>query len=394
MSGIESVEPRLRRIRLVALAAGLAAVASGIVAALFQPSQFFRSYLIGYTLLLGTALGSAGLLMLHHLTSGYWGLITRRIFESAARTLPLIAVFTIPLLFGLSHLYAWTNPQTVAADPLLQVKQFYLNTPFFLVRQLVYFLIWILVALSLTKWSARQDASDDPFVLERLRFFSGPGLLLYCLAITFAAVDWVMSLEPHYFSTTFGFRLITGHAVSAAAFAIAVAMLLSSIDPIAPLINRKRLRDLGNILLTLIMLWAYIAFTEYLIVWAGNIPEETSWFIRRFHAGWGAFAWFLIIFHFFVPFFFLLQRSVKHRPLMLAGVALWLLLMRWSELLWIVGPVHHQGFFVHWLDIVVPAGLAGIWLAVFLHQLTKRPLVPVYDPLLREPVDGESRVTA
>ena len=309
-----------------------------IAGAFFKPAQFFHSYLIAYLFLLGTTLGSLALVMLYHLTSGYWGLILRALLEAASRRLPLLALLTVPLLFGLPHLYEWTHPEAVRSDPLLQAKQFYLTVPFFTFRQVIYFAIWLSLAYSINRLSSRQDSADDPEILRKLRFLSGPGLLLYGVSITFAAMDWVMSLEPHYYSTTFGFRLMTGQAVAALSFGVLAAMLLSGADAIGGLITKKRLRDLGNLMLASILLWAYIAFTEYLIIWAGNLPHETSWFRNRFWAGWGVLAWCLLALHFFVPFFLLLQRKVKHRPALLAGIAAWLLLMRLAELFWMVEP--------------------------------------------------------
>lgn len=394
MSGIESLFPRMHRIRTIALIVGVVAMIACIAGAFFNPVQFFHAYLIGYLFLLGTTLGSMGLVMLYHLTSGYWGLITRRIFEAASRVLPLLAIMTIPLLFALPRLYPWTHPEVVAADPLLAAKQFYLTVPLFIIRQIIYFALWLGIAYNLNRWSSRQDQTDDPKVLKKLRFLSGPGLVIYCLSVTFAAVDWIMSLQPHYYSTTFGFRIITGQAVNGLAFGVLFALLFSGYDPIARLITLKRLRDLGNMMLASIMLWAYIAFTEFLIIWAGNIPHEISWYLSRFKAGWGRIAWALIALHFFLPFFLLLQRAIKHRPHILAGIAGWLLLMRWIELFWMVEPSEHRTLYLHWMDVLVTIGLGGFWLAVFLWQLEKKPLMPVYDPLYLEQPDEQPTVPA
>ncbi len=384
MSEIEEILPQVRRIRYSALGTGVVAAVPCIAGAFSEPRQFFHAYLIGYLYLLGTTLGSMGLVMLYHLTSGYWGLITRRLFESASRTLPLVALLTVPLLFALPRIYQWTSHAAVASDPRLQAKQFYLTTPLFIVREILYFAIWLTLAYFLNRWSAEQDLRDDPAVLKKLRCLSAPGLVLYCVSITFAAVDWLMSLEPHYYSTTFGFRIITGQAVNAMSFGVVISMALADRNPIASLITKKRLRDLGNLIFAMIMLWAYIAFTEFLIVWAGNIPDETSWFRHRFWAGWGKLAWLLLTFHFFVPFFLLLQRAVKHRPRLLMGVAGWLLFMRAVELFWMIEPSEHPRFVLHWMDIVVPIGMGGIWLGVFFWQLEKRPLMPRHDPLFEE----------
>lgn len=394
MSGIELLSPKFRRIRMGLLGIAAAALIPCVIGAFLNPAQFFHAYLIGYIYFLGTTLGAMGLLMLYFLTMGYWGLIMRRILESASRMLPLMALLTIPLLFGLSYLYPWTHEAVVHSDPLLQAKRFYLTIPFFIVRQIIYFAIWMSLIYYLNRWSGLQDKTEDPDLLRKLRFLSGPGLVLYGITVTFAAIDWIMALEPHYYSTTFGFRLLTGQAVNGLAFGTLLALLLSGYDPIAPLITQKRLRDLGNMLLASILLWAYIAFTEYLIIWAGNIPHETSWFRHRFWAGWGRLAWFLLALHFFVPFFLLLQRAVKHRPHVLAGVAAWLLLMRLMEIFWMVEPSEHSNFFVHWMDILIPVGFCGLWLAAFLWQLQRHPLMPAYDPLYLEQPDEQPTAPA
>ncbi len=394
MSGIESLVPRMHRIRVASAAVGILALIPCVIGAFFRPAQFFHSYLIGYLFVLGTTLGSMGLVMLYHLTSGYWGLIMRRILEAATRVLLLVALFTIPLLFGLPQLYPWTHSSAVNSDALLQAKQFYLTVPFFVIRQIIYFILWLIIGYYLNRWSSLQDETDDPEVLRKLRFLSGPGIVLYCLSVTFAAVDWIMSLEPHYYSTTFGFRLITGQAVNGLAFGVLLALLLSSYEPVASLITLKRLRDLGNMMLASIMLWAYIAFTEFLIIWAGNIPAETAWYRHRFWAGWGRLAWVLIIVQFFIPFFMLLQRAVKHRPRILAGVAGLLLFMRLVELFWMVEPSEHPTFLLHWMDILIPVGLGGLWFTVFLWQIEKKPLMPKFDPLYVEQPDEQPTAPA
>jgi hypothetical protein len=391
MSDVESLFPRMHRIRYASLAIGIVTLIPCLFGAFYQPAQFFHSYLIAYLYILSFALGATGMIMVYHLTSGYWGLITRRIMESAARTLPLLALMTIPLLFGLSQLYPWSHPGA-ASDELLRAKKFYMTVPFFVIRQFIYFAVWIGISHFLNRWSSEQDRTDDPRVLKNLRFVSGPGLLLLALTITFAAVDWIMSLEPHYYSTTFGFRLITYQALTGLTFATLIALLLAKHGPIAPLIDHKRLRDLGNMVLASLILWGYIAFTEYLIVWAGDIPKETSWFRHRFWAGWGRLAWLLVALRFFVPFFLLLMRAIKHRPRILAGVAAWILLTSWIELFWMVEPSEHSTFFLHWMNLPVSIGLIGFWLAAFLWQLEKRPLMPLHDPLFQEKPDEQSTV--
>jgi hypothetical protein len=374
--------PRLKQRALLAGAAGLAVCAGG---GLVNPEQFFRSYLLGYLLWIGVALGSLGIVMLHHLTGGGWGFVVRRCLESGARTLPFMAGLFLPLLFGLPHLYAWARPAEVARDALLQHKSMYLNVPFFTIRTAGYFAIWIGLTALVTRWSFEQDRTADPALTRRLQVLSGPGLAAYGLTATFAAIDWVMSLEPHWFSTIYGVLFIVGQVLASLAFMIPVALQLADREPLAQVISPARLQDLGNLLLAFVMLWAYIAFSQYLIIWAGNLPEEIPWVLHRTHSGWQWIALTLIVFHFVVPFLLLLSRGTKRSVPVLSAVAVGLVGMRLVDLFWLVVPAfHHTGVAIHWMDLMAPVGIGGIWVALFVWQLQGQSLVPVHDPRLRE----------
>ncbi len=383
MNDMQLAGLNVRKAQSFSLIVGVIAIALCAIGGFVNPRQFFHSYLIAFVYCVGLSLGSMALVMVYHLTSGYWGLILRRTFESAYRTLPLVALFAVPVMFGVPRLYGWANA-AASSDKLVQHKLAYLNPRFFILRTIIYFAVWLTLAHFLHRWSAAQDRSGDPIVLRRLRALSGPGAIIYGFTITFAAIDWVMSLEPEFFSTTFGFLFITGQAVNAMAFGIVVAALLSGTDPVSRLLNKDRLRDIGNMLLASIMLWAYIAFTGFLIIWAGNLPDETSWYRHRFYAGWGILAGFLIALHFAVPFLMLLMRGVKQRIRVLMWVGALLLLMRLVDIFWMVEPSEHSKLLVHWMDILAPIGLVGIWLTVFLSQLGKMPLVPAHDPLMEK----------
>jgi hypothetical protein len=367
----------------LALLAGVCAAAALLVGARADLEQFFRSYLFGFLFWAGIALGSMALVMLHNLTGGGWGLIIRRCLESGMRTMPLVAVLSVPILLGLSHLYVWARPEAVAADELLRHKSAYLNPAFFIVRTAVYFAAWLLLAWMLTRGSLAQDRSSDPGIGRRLRMVSGPGLVVYGLTVTFASVDWVMSLEPHWFSTIYGMLFMVGQGLATLALALVVTMLLREREALARVITKGRLQDLGNLMLAFVMLWAYISFSQFLIVWSGNLPEEIEWYQHRLHGGWMVAAFILVVFHFAAPFVVLLSRDVKRKARVLGTVAAGILVVRLVDLYWIIGPGHGDaGLHLHWQDIVAPVAVGGLWLEHFLRRLQSWPLVPLHHPEL------------
>jgi hypothetical protein len=372
---------RLRRNALIAGCVGLALSAVGL---LFDRPRFFQSYLVAYTFWLGVALGSLALVMIQHLTGGVWGLVLRRTLEAATRTLPLFALLFVPLAFGLSDLYEWARPEAVAEDKLLQHKQPYLNVPFFLVRAAAYFVVWLLLTFFLNRWSDEQDATGDPQLPRRFRLLSASGLVLYGLTVSFMAIDWLMSLEPHWFSTIYGALVGMGQVLSAFAFAVALVVLVADGTPLAGLLSRQEMRDLGNLLLAFVMVWAYLSFSQFLLIWSGNLPEEIPYYLRR-GGGWQAVGALLIFGHFALPFFLLLLRDVKENRRLLAGVAIGVLVMRWVDAYWHVEPAFSPEYLtLHWLDVTATVGIGGVWLAVFLWQFGRRPLLPVRDPYLTE----------
>jgi hypothetical protein len=382
----DTLRQQMDRVQVLSLVVGLAVSAAFSIGALYapDPERFLRSYLLAFLFWVGVALGCTGLLMLQHLVAGGWGLIIRRLLESGTRTLTLMALFSLPILFGLPRLYIWARPEAVSADPLLQHKALYLNMPFFIGRTIFYFSVWMLFAWFLNRWSAEQDRNGSPDVVRRLRALSAPGLVVYVLTATFASFDWAMSLEPHWFSTAYGALFLVGQVLSALGFTIAVAMVLADREPIAGVITRKRLNDLGNLLLAFVMLWAYISFSQFLIIWAGNLPEEITWYAHRLKGGWAVVAVVLLLFHFAIPFLILLSRGVKRKARTLGIVAAALFVIRLLDLFWTVVPAESKvpaNF--SWMDAAAPVGMGGIWLAVFLWQLKNRPLIPLNDPLLQ-----------
>ncbi len=368
-----------------ALAIGVAGLVLCALVALFSPSSVLRSYLVAYNFWLGISLGCLAIVMLYHLTGGLWGFILRRLIESGSRTLPLLAVLFLPIIFGLAYLYTWTDPDIVAGDKLLQHKSRYLNIPAFIIRAVVYFAVWIVIAYLLNRWSREQDRTADPNLSRRMRTLSAPGLVLYGLAVTFASVDWLMSLQPLWFSTIFPVVFAIGQVLAGLAFVIAVLALLMSQPPLSEKVSAANLQDIGNLLLAFVMFWAYVAFAQFLLIWCGNLPEEIQWYLPRFQGGWQWFAFALVICQFGLPFLLLLSRDIKRNPRSLASVAIFVLLMRFVDLFWQIVPAFGPvDLLSHWLDmitaVVAVLGVGGIWVAVFCWQLKQMPLLPLHDP--------------
>jgi hypothetical protein len=374
-----------QRAGLLVGAAGLVVGIAGLLLGA-SPEQFFRSYLVGFMACLGIALGSLAITMIHHMTGGGWGMVSRRPLEAAAGTLPLLALYFVPIaLFGLKPLYLWARPEAVAGDAILQMKAPYLNIPFFLGRAAFYFVVWNLLALTLGRWSREQDEAAPRAVgaERKFRILSASGLLLYALTITFASIDWVMSLDPHWYSTIFGILFMGGQGLSALAFVIIVLASVRNLPPLAGVLKPLHFHDLGKLMFAFTMLWAYFSFSQFLIIWSGNLPEEIPWYLERMRGVWGFVAIALVLVQFAAPFLLLLSRDLKRNPHLLRNVALVVLAMRFVDLLWLIKP-GVGGLTLHWMDLALPAGLFGLWLFVFVARLRKRPALPVHDPYFAE----------
>jgi hypothetical protein len=377
----------LRQRSLIVGVIGLVAAAAG---AFFSPGQFFHAYLLAYLFWLAAALGGLALTMLQHLSGGGWGVVLRRTFEAAARTLPWMALLFVPLVFGLRDLYPWTDTAMVAEDPILREKALYLNTPFFLARAAVCFAVWIGLALWLTRWSAEQDRTGDPALAVRMRNTSAIGMVLYFITMTVAAIDWAMSLEPHWFSTMYGFLFVIGQALMGLSIAIVVARRLSREAPMSSVFNAGHFHDFGKLLFAFTMVWAYLSFSQFLIIWSANLPEEIPWYQHRTSHGWEYIGLALVAFHFAVPFIVLLSRRSKRNAAILAGMALWLIVARFLDLFFMIGPeAYTSGLGFHWLDVAAPVGLGGVWVALFLSNLKSRPLLPLRDAGLENALHGQ-----
>jgi len=376
----------LRRRSLVIGIVGLVAAGAGAV---LNPTQFLHSYLLAFLLWLAAALGGLALLMLQHMSGGAWGVVLRRIFEAAARTMPWMAVFFLPIALGATRLYPWTDTARVAADHVLAEKALYLNLPFFYARAVLYFSVWCGLAWFLTKWSAEQDATGAPDLQRRMQATSAIGLVVYALTMTFASIDWGMSLEPHWFSTMYGFLFIGGQALMGLSVAIVMARRLSLEPPMAGVFKVGHFHDFGKLLFAFTMVWAYLSFSQFLIIWSANQPEEIPWYIHRMNGGWQAIGIGLMLFHFAVPFVVLINRKTKRNAAMLAGMALWMIAVRFLDVFYIIGPeAYPEGLRFHWMDAAATVGLGGIWVALFAANLKSRPLLPLREPELASALRG------
>ncbi len=376
--------PVVKTIQQRSLIVGLIFSVIAVVGAWLQPDQFFRAYLMAFMAWLGVTLGSMAILMLRHLTKGAWGMVIRRILGAAMRCVPLMAALFIPLLFGIHRLYIWARPLDGIADKhlrehLQELTRSYLSVNGFVIRAVIYFAIWWALSFFLTKWSAEQDRPPLRDNSSRFKALSGPGLILYGFTITFAVIDWIMSIDPSWISTIFGLSFLIGQVLSALAFAIVVERILFNYKPMSELLKPEQVHDHGKFMLTFIMVWAYFEFSQWLIIWAGNLPEEITWYLRRLNGGWGFVGLFVVLFHFVVPFVLLISRPFKRDITRMVWLAAWMLLMRYVDLFWIVEPNFSVTFNLTWLDVVVPIAMGGLWLAFFFRNLSSMPLVPAYD---------------
>lgn len=383
--------PSTSRFQMQAAIVGIVAILLCVVGAfaLYNRGglqQFFHAYLLAYVFWTGVSVGSLAILMLHHLSGGGWGLVIRRILEAATRVIPLMFVLFLPLIFGFKSLYEWARPEAVAQSAALQHKAPYLNVPFFIGRSVFYFVVWGLLMFFLNKWSLEQDRTADPSLRKHMQSVSGPGLVLFGLTVTFAATDWVMSLEPEWFSTIFGLLIMAGWGLSAFAFVIIAASLLANEKPLAGVIAPLHFHDLGKLLLAFVMIWAYFGFSQFLLIWYGNLPEEIPWYLERMRGGWQYVGLLLVVFHFALPFLLLLSRDLKRHARTLSIVAGVVILMRLVDLFWMIAPVAKVpeggalGIILnYWMYVLAPVGLGGLWLAYFAYQLRQRALLPLND---------------
>jgi hypothetical protein len=351
--------------------------------------EFYRAYLLGFMCWLGLALGSMAIIMIRHLTGGGWGVVIRRLQGAAMRTLPLLALLFVPIFLGIHNLYIWARPLNEVADPRLRahledITKTYLTTGGFIWRAVFYFAVWNLLSFLLSKWSKEGDRPGSPDNTNRFKAVAGPGLILYGFTVSFAAIDWIMSLDPSWISTIFGLVVLIGQVLSAMCFAVVVERILFNYKPMSEMLKPDFVHDHGKWMMTFVMVWAYFNYSQWLIIWAGNLPAEITYYMRRLNGGWGYVGLMIVIFHFAVPFSILLSRSFKRDIHRLVWLAAWLLLMRYLDNLWIIEPNFSQTLKFTVADFVVPIAIGGLWLAYFFYNLSTLPLLPAYDPSAEE----------
>jgi hypothetical protein len=379
--------PELAQYQRTLLTTGAAGLLLAAIGGAFNPTQFFQSYLMAYMFCLGATLGCLALGMVHQLSGGAWGVVLRRPIGAASRVIPIMTLLFLPIVAGMGRLYSWTRPDVVAADEVLQHKHLYLNTTFFLTRAAFYFLVWNGISYFLNRWSLEQDRTGDQRLSRRMQKLSAGGLVAYGLTITFASFDWVMSLDPHWYSTIYGVLIIGGQGLTAIALLIVVIAWLSRREPLDLLIVPGHFHDAGNLMLAFVMLWAYFSFSQYLIIWAGDLPHEIAWYQHRLQTGWRVVGALLVMVHFVVPFLVLLSRRVKRQRALLEKVAMGILVVRLVDLFWLIAPEFHtNGLSISWLDILLPLSLAAFWLGCFVWQLRGRAILPVFDPEFEETI--------
>ncbi|HZQ07003.1 MAG TPA: hypothetical protein VFD70_10520 [Anaerolineae bacterium] len=367
-----------RNAERVTLFGGAVLLLISFALAFFFPALFFRAYLVAFVFWLGMALGCLAILMLHHLSGGAWGAVLLRILEAGARTLPWLTIIGLPLYLGIPTLFVWARPEG-QADPLIQAKAAYLNVPFFVARTIAYFVIWNALVYVMNRWSRARDETGDVRYNDRLRRGGAIGLVIFGFTVTFAAIDWMMSLEPEWYSTIFGAMVAIGGVLACFAFVILTFTRLARKPPLSSVWSPQLLNDLGNLLLAFVMMWAYLAFSQYLLIWAGNLRQEVTWYVLRLNNGWQVLAVLIGVLYFALPFALLIIREVKRHAWLLGLVTLILVITRWVEVYWLIEPAFEPTLTLNVIAVVATMGMGGVWLALFARELGKRSLLAPSD---------------
>jgi hypothetical protein len=373
------------RIPWIGLALGAVGFGACLLLGRSDPRQFYFSWLVAFLFFLSIALGGLFFVLVHFAAKAGWSVAVRRIAEQAMVALPLFALLFLPILFGMHELFHWTHADAVAHDPLLQWKAPYLNQGFFVLRAGLYFACWTILAVFMYRQSTRQDRTGDPAITRRLQNLSPPALAVFALTTSFAAIDWIMSLDPHWYSTILGVYYFAGCLVGIYAFMIVVMTLSLRAGLSDKVLTSGHFHDLGKLLFAFTVFWAYIAFSQYFLIWYGNIPEETVFYVGRLQGSWRSLSAWLAVGHFVIPFFFLMRAGVKRRPLLLLIGAVWMLLMHLLDLFWLVMPVLHEDRAqLGWLDVTSLLAVGGFFLAAFGWSLRSVAILPIRDPRLSE----------
>jgi len=386
----ETLRSHLNRFQSAGLVIGIIGLALCAVGAFVDADRFFPAYLFGYLFWLGLTLGCFGVAMIHYLTGGRWGDLTRRFLEAGFMTLPLMAVLFVPIFFGLNHLYPWARPAEVAASKILQNKAPYMNFGAFTGRMVFYFVVMSVMAWLLRKWSLEQDQTSDVEPTRRMRMLSGPGIIIYPLTASFAYIDWVMSLEPDWYSTVFGVIICAGQVLLAFTFVTLLLAWFKNYEPFSQYNTRAPFHQLGNLILSFVVFWTYVSFGQLLIIWSGNLPHEISWYLHRIGGSWKWIIGFLAAFHFFFPFFLLLFRTMKRHVRALSFLAAMVFVAHIVDAFWLVTPTFHPtGIRVNWIDFAALLGVGGAWVAMFIAMLKRAPLLARNDPRMHYPAPAQ-----
>lgn len=398
----------------IALIAGAIGVAGLVVGWLTDSTKFYQSYIFGYAYWMTLNLGLLGWMLLHNMTAGKWGFTIRRFLQAGTFSgsffyspLVLMAVLFIPIIIGSQTLYEWMRPGVVESDHMLHAKAFYMNEPFWYARLIFFFVFWIGISVVSKRLLNQEERIYDP-TRSRMRTIqrvSAAGLVLFVLTMNFSWTDWTMGLEPKWFSTMYGVIMLAGGALSSIALSNVMTVSSSDYAPFSKYLDRKTFHDLGNLMFALTIFWAYVSFSQYLIIWVGNLAEEAGWYLKRINGANEFIAYGLLVFHFAFPFLVLIQRWVKRNPKSLRTMAFYILAMHFLDMFWQIKPAFQQvgdtSLNVHWLDFAAFLGIGGLWVFVFLTALArmKAPLLPAHDPRMRgaKPVldeDGTAPVRA
>jgi hypothetical protein len=381
MNARDTVRPKIDRVQKLALSCGVLGLILTVALGFTSWQQFFRSYLLAYVYWMVYAMGCLAILQLHHMTGGRWGLPIRRILEAGTRTIPVMTVLFVPVLFGMSRLYPWMQPDSLGDDPAGHFRRVYLTPHFFILRAVIYFGIWNLLATLQNKWSAEQDRTGDLVLKDRMSSLAAPGTVLWSISWSWAMVDWVMTLEPTWYSSIYGMVFMVIACLAALSLSVVMLRMLNEYEPLRDSYDPARLNDIGNLMLTFTLLWTYMTFSQFLIIWSGNLKQEIPWYMTRAFGRWAVIAAALLLFHFFVPFFILLQRGVKRRLERIAVLGVWMLVMTLVDVYWLIVPsVEKSGPQIHLLDILALIGIGGVWVGTYMWQLKKMPLLPLHDP--------------
>ncbi|MEO8034808.1 MAG: hypothetical protein ABI837_10280 [Acidobacteriota bacterium] len=376
----------ISRWQMPALIVGILGLIATAIGWFLSPDVFYKAYLPSWLFWFQIVAGSLAVLCLQYVTGGEWGVLIRRPLGASARTMILMAILFLPIAFGVHSLYPWTAGHLVAAKESIRFKSGYLNVTAWWIRSAVYFALWILWAWRIRYLSLDFAKSRSPYTELARRKWSAGGLLMMVLTLTFASIDWAMSLEPTWYSTMYGITFLVSCALAAFAFVTFFLTRLADTLPMSNILRPRHLRDLGNLMLAFVMFWAYTSFSEYLLTWYANLKEEIPHYLARQHGLWGAIAILIIVFHFFLPFFLLLMRSIKDRASTIAFVTVVILVMRYIATYWLVAPSYGRGYGFSWITLTSLAGIGGLWLWAFLGQLKGQSIIPIHETWVEEAI--------